>query len=210
MVMVRFPVLLLAVIACQSGRLSAETGEWGKAVDGLQMSVALVSESGHAPELRITVRNVSDQTLLLPVGQMIGSKFWTWKVAVFASTSQGQFKFFLNPSWTVTGGRVDPIAIPMVPHISYTIQMPVTGFFRGDGTVREMELPGLIGQAGQLWVEWESGPPPQPSSTAPGTPAAKSNLRMHLANCPLYGAPNPNMVPCWESKMVSNTLQLAQ
>lgn len=185
-----------------------EASEWGNAIGGMQMSVALAPESGREPAIRITVKNVGDKPLLLPLGEMIGSKFYTSKVRVFVSTPQGQFKFLLSPGLGFVAGRIDPIAIPLVPRSSYTIEMPVTELFRGDGMVGEMELPKLVGRAGQLWVEWEGGPAQQPSGTAPNTPTATYYSQQHPANCPLYGAPNPNMIPCWESVMRSNALQL--
>jgi hypothetical protein len=197
-----FPVLIFAALAAQQGGSSADANEWGQAVNGVQMSVALVSQSGHDPLIRIVVKNAGDKPLFLPLGEMIGSKFSTRKVSVFVSTTQGQFKFLLSPGVVFVAGRIDPIAIPLLPNSSYTLQTPVTELFRGDGAAGEMELPRLVRGAGRLWVEWDGSPPPQPSGAA-----AEHYSQMHPANCPLYGAPNPNTIPCWESKVVSNTLQ---
>jgi hypothetical protein len=33
-------------------------------------------------------------------------------------------------------------------------------------------------------------------------------LDVQNPTCPLYGYPNPNMIPCWQGKVVSNVLQL--
>ena len=117
--MMLFPILLLAALAAQPGGSPAEANEWGPAVDGVQMSVALVSESGHDPLIRIVVKNAGDKLLLLPLGEMIGSKLYTSKVSVFVSTTQGQYKFLLSPGVVFVAGRIDPIAIPLVPHSSY-------------------------------------------------------------------------------------------
>lgn len=117
--MMLFPILLLAALAAQPGGSPAEANEWGPAVDGVPMSVALVSESGHDPLIRIVVKNAGDKLLLLPLGEMIGSKLYTSKVSVFVSTTQGQYKFLLSPGVVFVAGRIDPIAIPLVPHSSY-------------------------------------------------------------------------------------------
>jgi hypothetical protein len=125
---------------------------------------------------------------------MINAKSYPWKIGVFVTKPGQQFEFRFAPTVVVVGGRMEPLAIPMVPNRSYAIEMPVTEFFRGDGTVLPMELPRLVDQPGQLWVEWEVKP-------TKGTP-------VDFANCPLLDGPNPNLLPCWENKMVSNTLRL--
>ena len=208
----RFVALLttfvVAFLTFQQGGLAAETNQWGKPVDGLQMSVALVPESGRAPIIRITVRNANDRPVLLPLGNIKSGKFNTGKVTVFVTTPQGQFKFLLSPSVVISTGQADPIAVPLVPNSSYTIERRVTELFQEYTPTNEMEL--LVGKSGQLWAEWDGGPPHQDSNMDASTPEDYFFLQKHLPNCPRYGAPNPSLTHCWESKMSSNKLQLPQ
>jgi hypothetical protein len=190
--MTRILALLAAVLALQHAGVAAEADDWGKPADGLKLAAALIAEAGSDTQIRIAVRSVSDEPLLLPFGYMIGDKFNTLRIHVVVATPAGQQRFRLSPSVQV-GGRVELLAIPMVPNGSYTIQIPIEEVFTD--RLDDPELLPLILQPGQLWVEWEGGP-------------GHDHDRRIPFNCPVLDAPNPNIIRCWENTMVSNTLQL--
>jgi hypothetical protein len=146
------------------------------------MGIAVTS-APHS-EIRTTVRNAGDQPLLLPVGALIGSRFYDLRFQAVVSVAGGKERratYAGGPG--VIGGRVDPLVLPLVPGASYAVQIPLARFVIL-GQPEKLET--LILKRCQLRVE----------------------LDAWNATCPLYGYPNPNMIPCWQGKVVSNVLQL--
>jgi hypothetical protein len=146
------------------------------------MGIAVTS--GPNSEIRITVRNAGDQALLLPIGALIGSRFYDLRFQVVVSVPGGKERratYAGGPG--AVGGRLDPLVLPMVPSASYTVPIPPAGFVILD---QPEKLEALILKRCQMRVE----------------------LDVRNATCPLYGYPNPNMIPCWQGKVVSNVVQL--
>jgi hypothetical protein len=178
--MLRILSLLVCALAWQQSNPPADTAAWGRQVAGLQLSVAIV-RGGGGPKIRITARNTGDRPVLLPLGLMLNYRPDP-PIGVFVATRDQQYEFRLAPTKVLAMGRVEPLAIPMLPSASYTIEIPVTGLFRTDFQNLPMELPALVDQPGQLWVEWKS-----------------------IGDCTLL---DRHDLACWENKMVSNTLTL--
>jgi hypothetical protein len=174
----------------QAAGLAAEVSAWGPAVSGLQLGVALVSGIGGDTEIEIMVRCVSNQPLLLPLGWTTDTRVSNERIRLIVSTSGGQFSSRLLPASGGLSGRLDPLAIPMLPNTSYTFRRLVTEMIQETG--RGPALRELIRHSGELWAVWDAvSPPGQPE-----------------ANCPFYGTPNSNQIACWDKGLVSNRLTL--
>jgi len=77
------------------------------------------------------------------------------------------------------------MVVPLVPRASYTVPIPLSLFYVLDAS-ESLEV--FVSKRCELRIE----------------------LDIEKATCPLYGYPNPNMIPCWRGKLVSNVLQLPQ
>jgi hypothetical protein len=179
--------LLLAALPCAA----ADAAEWGQTVDGLRMSVAVVSDSRSDPQVRVTVNYVGDKPLLLPFAFISDTRIASYRLRLFLLASDGQHSFDLVPIFLLAG-RLDPLVIPMVPQASYVLELPITAWRTGRVDVEH--LGALIKRQGQLWAELDCG--------HVGTTAIPS------LTCPLYGYPNPNQIVCWEGKLTSNKVTL--
>lgn len=173
---------------------AAETSEWGQTVDGLRMSVAILSERGVDLQVRVTVNYLGRSPVLLPFGFATGDGISRHRPKLFVAAADGQHSFTLDDGRPIRG-RFDPIVIPIVPHASYTLELPAAEWRANwsPGLSAMTPLPTLLQQSVQLWAEWDCV---HFEGTAP--------------SCPLYGYPNPNVFPCWEGKLVSNTLRFAK
>ena len=91
--------LLLAALPCAA----ADAAEWGQTVDGLRMSVAVVSDSRSDPQVRVTVNYVGDKPLLLPFAFISDTRIASYRLRLFLSASDGQHSFDLVPIFLLTG-----------------------------------------------------------------------------------------------------------
>jgi hypothetical protein len=174
---------------------AAETSEWGQTVDGLRMSVAILSESGVDLQVRVTVNYLGRSPLLVPLGFATGDRISRYRPRLFVAAADGQHSFTLDDDRPLRG-RFDPIVVPLVPQASYTLELPAADWHTvwSAGLSAMTPLPALLQQRVHLWVEWDC-------AYFQGTANP---------SCPLYGYPNPNVFPCWEGKLVSNRLRLAK
>jgi len=154
------------------------------------MSVALAPESGVDARVRVTVNYLGPSPVLLPFGFASGYGISRYRLHLFVAAPDGQHVFTLDDGRPIRG-RFDPIVVPLVPHASYTLDLPVTGW-RAEwraGLSEMTQLSTLLLRPFHLWAEWDCA---HWQGTAP--------------SCPLYGYPNPNAFACWDGKLVSNTL----
>ena len=175
---------------------AAETSEWGQTVDGLRLSVAIFPDSRAALQVRVTINYLGRSPLLVPLGFATGDAISRYRLRLFVAAADGQHSFTLEDG-RVIRGRFDPIVIPMAPHASYTLELPAADWRAvwnpGLSAMTPLPaLPALLQPPAHLWVEWDC-------SCFQGTANP---------SCPLYGYPNPNQFPCWDGKLVSNTLRL--
>jgi hypothetical protein len=172
---------------------ATETGEWGQTVDGLRMSVAIVPDNGAGLQIRVTVNYLCRDPMLLPFAFAMGKGISRHRVKLFVAAQDGQHSFTLDDAVPLRG-RFDPIVIPMAPHASYSLELAAADWRAewSPGLSAMTPLRALLEQPVHLWAEWDC-------AYFQGT-----------ANppCPLYGYPNPNQFPCWDGKLVSNTLRL--
>jgi len=169
---------------------AAETSEWGQTVDGLRLSDAIVSDSGVDLQIRVTVNYLGRSPSLVPLGFATGDGISRYRPRLFVAAADGQHGFTLDDGRPIRG-RFDAIVVPMVPHASYTLELPVADWRAvwSPALPAMTPLPALLQQRVHLWVEWDC-------AHFQGTPS-----------CPLYGYPNPNQFACWDGKLVSNIVR---
>jgi hypothetical protein len=173
---------LLASSAVILALLSAAAEGWGSAVNGVRMEIAFIGDTHSG--VRITVQNTGNQALLLPAGTLIGDRFYDLRFEIVVSVPGGQERRAVYAGGPgAIGGRVDPLIIPLIPGASYTVEIPIARFLIPD---KPEKLETLIGKRCQFRAE----------------------LNLRNPACPLYGYPNPNMVPCWQGDLASNVLRL--
>jgi len=161
--------------------VTAEPARWGSAVSGLRMS--LEYSGGANAEVRVTVQNVDNKPLLLPLGALVGPRDYDFRFKLVLTLPDGRDRRVIyTDAPGAISGRVDPLVVPLVPNAGYQIGIPVAKFFVLDG-----------GEPLDRFISRRCG--------------IRVELDVQNAPCPLYGYPNPNMIPCWRGKVVSNVVQ---
>lgn len=161
---------------------TADSEPPGSPAGGLTIGVAVAAEQH---ELHVTVQNVGHEPLMLPLGNLIGSESYNFRFEVVVATPDGKTHSVIDTAVAVIAGRLDPLIIALVPKASYTVRLPLARFYVMD---LEQPLNKMVRQPCRMQVE----------------------LRVVNPVCPPYGYPNPNMIPCWQGKVVSNVLQFPQ
>jgi hypothetical protein len=172
---------LLTVVAFVFVFPGVAADAWGSDVSGVRMSIAVAS--GSNPEIQITVQNINDKPLLLTFGALIGPDLYDFRFRVVVNMRGKDRRVIYTGAGGIVAGRVDPLVVPLVPSASYTVRIPLALFYVLDGSEK---LETFVSKRCQMRVE----------------------LDVENPTCPLYGYPNPNMIPCWQGKVVSNVLQL--
>lgn len=129
------------------------------------------------------MQNVDENPLLLTFGALIGSRFSDFRFRVVVTVDGKDRRVIYVGGPGVVAGRIDPLVIPLVPSASYTVRIPLARFYVLD---ESDNLATYISKRCQMRVE----------------------LDVQNPTCPLYGYPNPNMIPCWQGKVASNVLHL--
>ena len=184
----RAAALVICAVACAT----AQTNEWGKTIDGLRLSLAVVADGGGDVQIRVTVNNVGEKPLLLPFAFVSGERVSRHRLKLFVSAEDGEHTFSLDDPTIPLRGRFDPLVIPMVSHSSYVLELPLAAWTRGLTNRNELEL--LIHRHVLLWAELDCK-------------YIMSTASPPLA-CPLYGYPNANAITCWQGELTSNKLRL--
>jgi hypothetical protein len=181
-----------ALVVCSLACAIAQTNEWGETIDGLRLSLAVVSADGGDVQIRVTVNYEGEKPLLLPFAFITGERVSRHRLKLLISAADGEHTFSLDDPTIAIRGRFDPLVVPMVSHSSFVLELPLAAWTRGR-TNRE-ELESVIHRNGLLWAELDCK---YLGSTA-----------LPPLACPLYGYPNPNVITCWQGKLTSNKLRL--
>ena len=181
-----------ALVVCSLACAIAQTNEWGETIDGLRLSLAVVSADGGDVQIRVTVNYEGEKPLLLPFAFITGERVSRHRLKLLISAADGEHTFSLDDPTIAIRGRFDPLVVPMVSHSSFVLELPLAAWTRGR-TNRE-ELESVIHRNGLLWAELDCK---YLGSTA-----------LPPLACPLYGSPNPNVITCWQGKLTSNKLRL--
>jgi hypothetical protein len=179
----------LAFLCLSAGAFAADYSHWGEPVAGLRMALSL---DGTIPtgerSLRITIENQGDRDQLLRIGAIIGGRAYLDTLTpVFESLSgpeRTQLRLRDREMPGAVAGRIDPLVVALPVGASYSTVLPMQRLVSLEAGARSLE--SLVTVRSALWVE----------------------LDIAAGACPLYGAPNPNMIDCWHGKLVSAPLIL--
>ena len=179
-------------MVCTLACAIAQTNEGGQTIDGLTLSLAVVSDDGGDVQIRVTAHYVGEKPLLLPFAFISGERVSRHRLKLLISAADGEHTFNLDDPTIPLRGRFDPLVVPMISHSSYVLELPLAAWTRG--LTNRKELESLIHRNGLLWAELDCK---YVGSTA-----------IPPLACPLYGYPNPNVITCWQGKLTSNKLRL--
>ena len=170
----------LAVLIFAIPILAAGTVEWGQPVTGLRLSISIPPTDASANrEVQVTLENVGDQNLLVPIGAVAGTAHPA--LMIYTTTADGKTHRILQGGSPGVAGAMKPWNISLRAQESYTVRMPIRSYFALDGSE---QLETLILRRCQLWVE----------------------LDQQSAECPVSN--KLTRLPCWHGKVDSNTLRL--
>jgi hypothetical protein len=177
-------VAAVAVLITALPAVAADPVNWGPTVDGVRMSVALSNDATKDGEIRVTLQNLADRDILIPLGVIVGNPHLIF-LKVFLKTSDGESPRVIYTGIGVISGAVEPLTIGLRAGEAYTMSMPVGLHYVLD---RSEKLATFIKHRCQLWVELD----------------VKEN------QCPNTTTLDPlrRKLPCWYGKVVSNVLQL--
>jgi hypothetical protein len=181
--MAGFRVAILAMLVSMRPGIAAQQGAWGPIVDGLKMLIAVNRNAAHADaELQITVKNVSDEPIFLPLGQIRNQGTLILWFRVFVTTSDGAERIAI-PGPAKIGGSfaITPLTVELVPNASYTAAIPLGGM---EDLNNPTDLKALASKASRLRAELDTTHTECPERCVPGI-----------------------VFPCWRGKLPSNTLR---
>lgn len=182
--MPRLWLLASTVLASIYPAVAAEPGAWGPTVDGVKMAV-VVNRNAAEAELQITVKNVSNEPMLLPLGHIRNQRTTVLWFRVFVTTRDGTERTVVSGPAKIGGSfSITPVTIELLPNASYTTGNALTG-------MEDLNIPtnlkALLPDAAQLRVELDTTQIECPDTCVPGI-----------------------VIPCWHGKIVSNVLQLPE
>ena len=184
--MAGFPVTALTVLALAVFPVAAaDPVAWGPAVNGLRMSLSVVSgDRGFGRQLQVTIQNVGGNDLLVPLGIINNTKAYADKLKLVLTTADGKHpRIIFTGIPGVISGRLDALVVPLLSGASYTVPMPMDKCYVLDESEKFEEFcSGFC----QIQVEMET-----------------KNVV-----CSPYGYHNPNMLTCWQDTLPSNAITL--
>jgi hypothetical protein len=84
-VSLRVAALMVCTLACAI----AQTNEWGQTIDGLRLSLAVVSDEGGNVQIRVTANYVGEKPLLLPFAFISGERDSRHRMKLLISAADG-------------------------------------------------------------------------------------------------------------------------
>ncbi len=177
--MVRASLVLVFIAITQASTFSAD---WGKTVNELRMSIAIVPNDYGNQELVITVENVGPKDVYLWFGTM--DMHFPEKIGVLVTLPDGSRKwaFYAGSGGGIAHGRMFvPRVLPMYPKSSYTLRTLLEGWAYHSPELRRVV--GLLSQKASLRAELQTT-----GVSVPGRDCFP--IQIH-----------------WSGKLVSNTIQ---
>jgi hypothetical protein len=168
-----------------SGSMSAHSAETGLAVDGLQMSLAVLPPSQpENPQFEVSIRNVGVSDFSLDLGYMLGNGriMVPQKITLLLADETGKPRR-LSLASTGVAGRIDDYVVPLRAGSTYSLRFGLNQFVSPDTKEFQVKLsPGTH----EITAEFE------------GTSAVWPNLDMQ----------GVNLMKFWVGKVRSNTVRI--
>ena len=176
-----FAVLLSVVVPA----LATDPIAWGPAVNGLRMSLSVVSDEPAAGRhLQATIQNVGEMDLLVPLGIINNTKAYADRFKLVLTTPDGKHpRVIFTGMPGVISGRLDALVVTLLSGASYTVRMSMDKYYLLDGSEK---LAAVCSRFCQIQVSMET-----------------KNIV-----CSPYGYPNPNMLTCWQDTLPSNAIRI--
>jgi hypothetical protein len=171
-------VLLLAV---RPG-VATDPVKWGPADHGLRIAVSLGEKSR---DIRVTLENVGDKDILIPLGAIVGNPHPILLKVFVKRADTGTSPRVIYTGLGAVGGAVEPLTMGLRARETYTVSTPLDSYYVLDGSEK---LSRFIKRRCQLWVELDVRKDQCPN------PTTLDSLRRTL--------------PCWYGKVASNVLQI--
>jgi hypothetical protein len=164
--------------------IGADAIQWGPTVSGLRMSLSLSNETATGSQLQITIQNVSNRDVLVPLGSVLDYKGCTDTLRIIPTTPDRKQAKVTCTAVVARLGELEPLVIPLLSNASYTWRNPTEKYAVTNGPVIVASLTKFMIRPCQLQVE------------------------LNIANPTCHNGPNGDGTPCWRGKVVSNVLRL--
>ena len=109
-----------------SNAQSIDNLQWGTAVDGLQMSISIITDADpKVPSFQVGLRNVGDKDIILNLGAMLANgKIQEPDALIFMITDANgrTLRAHFHGVWSVDG-RVDDYIVPLRAGSMYTLRL---------------------------------------------------------------------------------------
>jgi len=177
-------VAAVAVLIAILPTVAADALKWGPTVNELRMSVALSSDAAKHGEIRVTLQNLGDKDILVPLGMIVGKPHPTL-LKTTLKTPDGNTPRVIYTGIGFVSGYAEAMTIGLRAGEAYTVSTPLDLYYVLDTSEK---LVTFIGRRCQLWVE----------------------LNVKENQCPNLTTLDPlrRTLPCWYGNVVSNVLQL--
>jgi hypothetical protein len=177
-------VSAVAVLIAALPAVAADAVQWGSTVNGLKMSVALSIDSTKNGEIRVTLQNLGDKDILIPLGMIVGKPHPTL-LKTTLKTPDGNIPRIIYTGIGFVSGYAEAMTIGLRAGEAYTVSTPLDLYYVLDTSEK---LVTFIGRRCQLWVEL--------------------NVKENQCPNPTTLDPLRRTLPCWYGNVVSNVLQL--
>jgi hypothetical protein len=164
--------------------IAADAIQWGPTVSGLRISLSLSNETATGSQLQITIQNVSNRDVLVPLGSVLDYKGCTDRLRIIPTTPDRKRAKVTCTAVVALLGELQPLVIPLLSNASYTWRNPTEKYFVTNGPEIVASLTKFMMRPCQLQLE------------------------LSIANPTCHDGPNGGGTLCWQGKLVSNVLQL--
>jgi hypothetical protein len=116
--------------------LPACAAEWGPTADGLRMSAAVADD-----RLQVTIQNVSDQPVLIVLGNILNQKTMALRFRTFLTGVEGIARpAIVSPNRIRGDFQITPLSVQLISNASYTVELPLSQDQKTNGSHLRVEL----------------------------------------------------------------------
>lgn len=134
--------------------VAADPVKWGPTIDRLKMSIAITRIADADAELQITVKNASNEPILIEFGRILNPRLTVLSLRAFVTMPDGTERT-VNPGPARIHGSfaIRPLSVELIPNASYIIAGPLVEWKDWSGPT---DLKALLSQRSQLTVELDT------------------------------------------------------